>query len=116
MINPSYVAQRRFIYACEYTLTNFCEKITDFWVDIDDDWVPARTIRVEKIRFKRNPAQGNVQVTFNDNPTVHTLPYFNTGDNFFLNYAFKKEQAIRLNLMLVYNSKNFYKSFRFHSI
>ena len=114
MINPSYVAQRRIVYACDNSLANKCEEIADFWDDIDDDWVPARTISVEKVRLKRNPDQENVEVTINNKSTVRTLPYFKTGDNFFLNYVFNNEQAIRLNLMLVYNSKNFYKSFRYY--
>jgi len=111
MINPSYEQQTRFVYVCDYNPTNYCTKITDFWVDIDDSVHRPRTLTVEKVHFKRNPERGTVHVTFNDNPKVHELPYFNTGDDLFLNYAFKTEQAIRLNLMLVYTSKIFLINF-----
>jgi len=104
IVNPSYQAQTRYVYACEYSLTNLCKNITDFWVDIDDSVHQPRTLTVEKVHFKRNPEMENVQVRFNDNPTVHELAYFNSGDDLFLDYTFKAEHAIRLNLMLVYTS------------
>jgi hypothetical protein len=104
MSNANSVALTRWVYACEYKTVNFCESFTDFWVDLDQEDYSANELKVETITFKRFPAQGIVEVTFNGNTdTKANLPYTTTGGDLYLNFDFRENYRIRFHLMLIYN-------------